>query len=138
MSEYKFSIGFILYTLYLVSKFINYPFCIQGGTYIGRFNELKKEVGVIMSQIVDDPLKQLELIDTIQRLGISYQFESEIKEIMVKIDNNRNENDSWKKKNLYATALEFRLLRNHGFNISQGTLCMILMVRSIFLFHFIR
>lgn len=74
-----------------------------------------------MSRKIDDPLKQLELVDVMQRLGISYQFESEIKEILVRIYKNIYEDDTWKIKNLYATALEFRLLRKHGFNISQGT-----------------
>nr|XP_009757910.1 PREDICTED: 5-epi-aristolochene synthase 1-like [Nicotiana sylvestris] len=55
----------------------------------------------------------LNLIDIIERLGISYHFEKEIDEILDQIYNqNSNCND------LCTSALQFRLLRQHGFNIS--------------------
>ena len=88
--------------------------------YVERLNELKEEIGIIMSQIIDDPLKQLELIDILQRLGISYHFENEIKDVLKRTYEKRYEGDDWKKNNLYATSLEFRLLRQHGFKVSQG------------------
>ena len=69
----------------------------------------------------DDPLKQLEFIDILQRLGISYHFENEIKDMLTMTYKNHCENDDWKINNLYATSLEFRLLRQYGFNIQQGT-----------------
>ncbi|KAL4012924.1 hypothetical protein IC575_025070 [Cucumis melo] len=87
--------------------------------YVGRFNELKREIRLIINQIIDDPLRQLELVDTLQRLGISYHFENEIKNVLKTAFEKSYENDYWKKKNLYATSLEFRLLRQHGFNLSQ-------------------
>ena len=92
----------------------------QGEIYVGRFNELKREIRLIINQIIDDPLKQLELIDTLQRLGISYHFENEIKNVLKTTYEKSYENDYWKNNNLYATSLEFRLLRQHGFNLSQG------------------
>ena len=73
-----------------------------------------------MNQIIDDPLKQLELIDTLQRLGISYHFENEIKNVLKGIYEKSNESDDSEQNNLYATSLKFRLLRQHGFNVSQG------------------
>ncbi|KAL5839731.1 hypothetical protein ACOSQ4_012339 [Xanthoceras sorbifolium] len=66
---------------------------------------------------VSEPLDQLELIDTLQRLGLAYHFETEIKETLQKVYNNSD--DRWKKQNLYATSLEFRLLRQHGYDISK-------------------
>ena len=60
---------------------------------------------------VEQPLDQLELIDLLQRLGISYQFEDEIKRLLNSIYCNYNMDDEWKKENLHATALEFRILK---------------------------
>uniref|UniRef100_A0A0A0LMX2 Uncharacterized protein n=1 Tax=Cucumis sativus TaxID=3659 RepID=A0A0A0LMX2_CUCSA len=92
----------------------------EGEIYVGLFNELKGEVRVIMNKIAnDDPLKQLEFIDILQRLGISYHFENEIKDMLTMTYKNHCENDDWKINNLYATSLEFRLLRQYGFNIQQ-------------------
>ncbi|KAE8651968.1 hypothetical protein Csa_006533 [Cucumis sativus] len=89
--------------------------------YMRRFNQLKGEIRVIMNTIIDDPLKQLELIDMLQRLGISYHFENEIKNVLKTIYDKSYEQEHWKNNNLYATSLEFRLLRQHGFNLSQAS-----------------
>ena len=74
----------------------------------------------MMLHKVMDPLEQLELIDTLQRLGLSYHFESETKRILEGLYNNNHGGDLWKKENLYATALKFRLLRQHGYSVSEG------------------
>ncbi|KAM4076882.1 hypothetical protein ACJW30_12G098300 [Castanea mollissima] len=84
-------------------------------------NMLKEQVRMMLHKVVD-PLKQLELIDILQRLGISYHFEGEIKRILEGLYNNidhGSDTDTWKTKNLYATALKFRLLRQHGYIVSQ-------------------
>lgn len=90
---------------------------MQGDTYKKRAEQLKEEV---MSMIynVRKPLDQLELIDTLQRLGLAYHFDSEIEKILHTFY--INSDDSWKKGNLHATSLEFRLLRQYGYNVSQG------------------
>nr|CAD1822473.1 unnamed protein product [Ananas comosus var. bracteatus] len=66
--------------------------------------------------VVDD---KLELIDALQQLGIDYHFEKEIKHaldsIFSKFDDIRVET----KDNAYIIALLFRLLRGHGFRVSQ-------------------
>ena len=69
---------------------------------------------------VVDPLEQLELMDTLQRIGLSYHFESEMKRILEGLYNNDHYGDTWKEENLYATALKFRLLRQHGYNVFEG------------------
>ena len=73
-----------------------------------------------MLEKVTGALAQLELIDTLQRLGISIHFEDEIKSILKGIHDNSSIGGSWKKNNLYAVSLEFRLLRQHGYFIPQG------------------
>ncbi|KAF4356560.1 hypothetical protein F8388_006304 [Cannabis sativa] len=65
----------------------------------------------------EKPLSQLELIDVMQRLGISYHFENEINDILKDIYNNNNVCNT--NKNVYANSLEFRLLRQHGYPVSQ-------------------
>nr|XP_016462858.1 PREDICTED: (-)-camphene/tricyclene synthase, chloroplastic-like [Nicotiana tabacum] len=89
--------------------------------YMKRFNELKKEMKNIMIMVEgsQEELEKLELIDNLQRLGVSYHFKEEIMQILRSIYLNASAGDS-----LYATALKFRLLRQHGFHISQGIYCL--------------
>ncbi|XP_020100944.1 terpene synthase 10-like [Ananas comosus] len=84
-----------------------------------RLDELKEEVARMINEetvVVDD---KLELIDALQQLGIDYHFEKEIKHaldsIFSKFDDIRVET----KDNAYIIALLFRLLRGHGFRVSQ-------------------
>ena len=63
----------------------------------------------------------MQLIDTIQRLGISYHFESEICEILEQIKKSVLEN-GFQNDDLYTISLKFRLLRQEGYNISSGTI----------------
>ena len=67
---------------------------------------------------VEGLLDQLELIDNLQRLGVAYHFDDEINNILGSIY--RSSNNQRKRDNLYATALEFRLLREHGYHSSPG------------------
>lgn len=64
-------------------------------------------------------IEQLERIDALQRLGISYHYKHEIHNLLKKIHDNRREIER-ESKDLHATALEFFLLRQHGFDVSQG------------------
>lgn len=64
-------------------------------------------------------LEQLELIDDLHKLGVSYHFELTINNILTDFYQKivwecNNEDD------IRTTALEFRLLRQHGFNVSEG------------------
>lgn len=70
------------------------------------------------------PLELLELVDILQRLGLSYHFEEEIDRVLKQMYVNfctTNRNDGQKSEDLYATALEFRLLRQEGYHVPQGT-----------------
>ncbi|KAK1556179.1 hypothetical protein Q3G72_000128 [Acer saccharum] len=90
-----------------------------GKKYANRVQELKEDVRAMLVK-VSDPLHQMELIDTLQRLGLSYHFDHEIKRILGRIHDKRCSNiNTRKQESLYAVALEFRLLRQHGFDISQ-------------------
>lgn len=68
-----------------------------------------------------DLLAKLELIDRICKLGLSYLFEEKIREVLVDtVAFLKNDTGCLQVKDLYATALCFKLLRQHGYEISQG------------------
>ncbi|MBA0687510.1 hypothetical protein Goari_015040 [Gossypium aridum] len=69
--------------------------------------------------ITDKPSQKLDIIDTIQRLGVAYHFKKEIEDALQIIyhnDCNQVQTDD----DLYTTAVRFRLLRKHGFNVRGG------------------
>lgn len=90
---------------------------------IERAKLLKQEVSRMLDE-TEGLLEQLELVDNLQRLGISYHFEREIKKILTNVHvrhvRHRKRVDRKRSEDLYATALMFRLLRQHGLNIAQG------------------
>ncbi|XP_010514206.1 PREDICTED: 1,8-cineole synthase 1, chloroplastic [Camelina sativa] len=75
-----------------------------------------------MLHVTKSRLEQLELIDDLQKLGVSYHFELEINNILTDfhLKNGRNIWKCDKEEDLHATALEFRLLRQHGFDVSEN------------------
>ncbi|KAK4401819.1 (R)-limonene synthase [Sesamum angolense] len=98
-----------------------------GERYLRRVSELKVEVKkmLVQEKELSSVEELLELIDELQRLGISYHFEDEINQILgylyeQKYGGGKN-NTEGKEKDLYSTALEFRLLRQHGFIVPQET-----------------
>ena len=81
---------------------------------------MKEEVRKILDGVPDKSLQKLGLIDNIQRLGVSYHFESEIEASLLNIYNAYDEcNDE---DDLFIVALRFRLLRQHGHYVSCGKL----------------
>ncbi|XP_065637471.1 myrcene synthase, chloroplastic-like [Quercus suber] len=66
-----------------------------------------------------DPVNKLELIDLLQKLGLSNHYKDDIKKLLKSIYDNISNNDKWDKEALFAVALKFRLLRQHGYNVSQ-------------------
>ncbi|KHG08606.1 Myrcene synthase, chloroplastic [Gossypium arboreum] len=91
---------------------------VQDESYNERASKLQEEVRMMLGNMVDY-LEKLELIDTLQKLGLSYHFQSEINNTLKNISTDRTGTVAWKKDNLYATALEFRLLRQHGYKVDQ-------------------
>nr|QWD59170.1 terpene synthase 1 [Aconitum carmichaelii] len=86
-----------------------------GEIYTNRIEKLKGDIRLMLEKAAGS-LAQLELIDVLERLGISYLFEEEIKRSINNIYSNK---DKFLKDNLYATALTFRMLRQHGFQVQQ-------------------
>nr|AVI04914.1 terpene synthase [Tripterygium wilfordii] len=96
-----------------------------GESYVEQVNKMKINVKMMLDSTVDH-VKQLELIDTLQRLGLSYHFKEEIQRMIESLYDTICSDNKWKNSrdfNLYATALGFRILRQHGYKISQDVFC---------------
>ncbi|KAA8526910.1 hypothetical protein F0562_008861 [Nyssa sinensis] len=66
----------------------------------------------------DEPSKQLNLIDAIQRLGVFYHFENQIDAALQLIYDTYHACDDKDNDDLYTVALWFRLLRQQGHYVS--------------------
>ncbi|KAG2677982.1 hypothetical protein I3760_12G121700 [Carya illinoinensis] len=85
-----------------------------------QVQKLKEEVRRMLIAPIDKLSQKLELIDAIQRLGVSYHFESEIDCVLQQIHKYYYSNEDELEiscHELYTTALLFRLLRQQGYNI---------------------
>ncbi|KAJ4905855.1 hypothetical protein Rs2_09513 [Raphanus sativus] len=82
---------------------------------------LKENVTKMLDDERTTHLEQLELIDDLQKLGVSYHFEREIDNILTFTyhKDRRNFTEYDMEYDLHATALEFRLLRQQGFNVPE-------------------
>ncbi|XP_077233471.1 alpha-terpineol synthase, chloroplastic-like [Tasmannia lanceolata] len=86
----------------------------KGEMYERHFKKLKEDVRCLLVK-VGQSVDRLNLIDTLQCLGVGYHYKKEIQEALRII----SINDYSMGDDLYATALRFRLLRQHGFEVSQ-------------------
>ncbi|XVE49794.1 hypothetical protein DITRI_Ditri01bG0110300 [Diplodiscus trichospermus] len=87
----------------------------QVKVYEDKASELEDRVRSMMNNEDAESLEILELIDDVQRLGLGYRFQGEIRRALDKIATLKDETN----KSLHATALCFRLLRQHGYEVSQ-------------------
>ncbi|KAJ0500361.1 putative (E)-beta-ocimene synthase [Helianthus annuus] len=67
-------------------------------------------------------LQLLELIDDIERMGLGYRFQPDITRVLRKVASKHYATKEEEEDNLHAVSLEFRLLRQHGFSVSQDFL----------------
>ncbi|XP_049379108.1 probable 5-epi-aristolochene synthase 4 [Solanum stenotomum] len=87
--------------------------------YAQEIEALKEETRSMLLAINGRKLAEtLNLIDVVQRLGIAYHFEKEIDEILDRIYNENANFEGDDYSDLSTFALQFRLLRQHGYNIS--------------------
>ncbi|XP_058207566.1 (-)-alpha-terpineol synthase-like isoform X2 [Rhododendron vialii] len=88
-----------------------------GDVYTKRAAKLVEDVKKMLDKVAD-PFVGLDMIDDLQRLGVFYHFEEDIKRVLENISNNSS--NDWNGEDLHGTALKFRLMRQHGYNIPQG------------------
>ncbi|XP_027335147.1 isoprene synthase, chloroplastic-like [Abrus precatorius] len=80
-----------------------------------RATKLEEEVRGMINSLEIEPRSLLDLVDKVKRLGLNYKFEEDIEKALEMIV---SVNDTHK-SGLHFTALSFRLLREHGFHVSQ-------------------
>ncbi|XP_060195350.1 alpha-farnesene synthase-like [Lycium barbarum] len=117
ISTYKPNIWKYDHLLSLTSEYSKKKYKVEA-------KKLKKEVSCTFSNTVS-PLALLELVDRIDKFGLSSYFEVETKEALEKIIKCMNSGANYSSstdEDLYATALCFRLLREHGYHASQDML----------------
>nr|WDY79047.1 linalool/nerolidol synthase [Actinidia chinensis] len=78
--------------------------------YGTKLDNLKQEARKLLKSTRDP--SSLKIIDLLRRLGVAYHFEEEIEEILNLVHFNEG-------LDFYTTALQFRLLREHGYLISS-------------------
>ncbi|KAF5948758.1 hypothetical protein HYC85_014715 [Camellia sinensis] len=84
-----------------------------------QHQQQKEEVRKMLVAANDHPSQKLNFINAIQRLGVSYHFESEIETALQHIyETDYDHHDDKAKDDLYTIALLFRLLRQQGYPIS--------------------
>ncbi|KAF3787828.1 hypothetical protein EJ110_NYTH22351 [Nymphaea thermarum] len=76
-----------------------------------RVEELRREVRQIITSTTEQ-VAQLELIDSLERLGVAYHFESEIRRSLDAISTSTRGFED-----LYSSSLRFRILRQYGYNV---------------------
>lgn len=81
--------------------------------------KLIEQVKCLLSNTVDI-WEKLELVDNMEKLGLAYLFEHEIEKVLDTLVSNASMNLKGE-NNLYNTALLFKLLREHGHHVSEGT-----------------
>ena len=96
--------------------------------YSNEIEGMKDQVRMMLvdhQNPTDHQKDTMNLIDSLERLGISYHFEADIEHILQQLFN-RNENYGDESYDLYIVAVHFRIFRQHGYRISA----------SMSLFHF--
>ena len=91
--------------------------------YAKQIDELKEEVRSMLTQVSNNTnngsktAETINLINTLERLGVSYHFDKEIEATLDHIHSNSIFEED---HDLCAVALHFRVFRQHGYNISCG------------------
>jgi len=96
----------------------------ESDSHIRQAKLLKEDVRKTLVSLIDHNnfSFKLNFIDSVQRLGVSYQFEHEIDSVLSQIYDisTKDNNIIAHSDHLYQTSLLFRLLRQHGYRISSS------------------
>ena len=93
---------------------------MQADLYEDRAKKLEDEVRRMINNKDTKLLTRLELIDDIEWLGLGYRFKEEIMRALDRFVTLKGCKE-FTNGSIHDTALSFRLLRQHGFGVSQGT-----------------
>ena len=84
-----------------------------------QLEDLKEEIRLKLKNTAGNTCQQLKFLDAVQRLGLAYHFEIEIEQVLQHIHYSYLNGDDME-GDIYNVALQFRLLRQAGYNISCG------------------
>ncbi|KAE8674436.1 (+)-delta-cadinene synthase isozyme A [Hibiscus syriacus] len=80
-----------------------------------EYQELKQQVRRMLVKHMNKPSQKVHIVDAVQRLGVAYHFGNEIEDALQIIYQTDDDDD------LCTTAVRFRLLREHGFDVHCDT-----------------
>ncbi|KAL0459216.1 UNVERIFIED_CONTAM: Gamma-cadinene synthase [Sesamum latifolium] len=83
--------------------------------YVEAIEELKQEARSMLMSKESTTAEKLILIDTLERLGVGYHFEQEIEDQLQEIFRFQSQDKDY---DLFTTAVQFRVLRQHRYSIS--------------------
>ncbi|OIT38732.1 viridiflorene synthase [Nicotiana attenuata] len=87
--------------------------------YGQEIETLKEETRSMLAAACERSLtEKLNLIDTVERLGLAYHFEKQIEDMLDQIYKADPNFEGHQYNDLYTCTLQFRMLRQHGYNIS--------------------
>ncbi|XP_060167416.1 viridiflorene synthase [Lycium barbarum] len=88
--------------------------------YAQEIETLKEQTSTILSAACGTTLpEKLNLIDIVERLGLAYHFEKRIEDMLDHIYNADPNFEAHEYNDLNTLSVQFRILRQHGYNISQ-------------------
>ncbi|KAG5596822.1 hypothetical protein H5410_038054 [Solanum commersonii] len=100
--------------------FLTYANLLGTNEWEEKEHEDQKGVRKMLGMAPSKSLQKLDLINTIQLLGVAYHFEHCIEESLSEIFNDYEEwIGEFGESNLHAVALSFRLLRQQGYYVSS-------------------
>ncbi|KAF2292136.1 hypothetical protein GH714_014045 [Hevea brasiliensis] len=88
---------------------------LQDEMHRDKAKKLEEEIRCMIENEDGRVINILEMIDDIQRLGLGHRFENDIQRILDEIQYLKQKGHCKSQKSLHATALTFRLLRQHGY-----------------------
>ncbi|KAH7545844.1 hypothetical protein FEM48_Zijuj01G0136800 [Ziziphus jujuba var. spinosa] len=101
----------------------NYDFLesLNSEYYVEKYRTQAEKYTENVKEIFDETKElqsMLELVDSLRKLGLAHKFEKEIKKALDTVASTENSNPLIG-TDLYLTSLYFRLLRQHGYQVSQ-------------------
>ncbi|KAJ6697509.1 hypothetical protein OIU85_003838 [Salix viminalis] len=97
-------------------------------SYSRQVEELKENVDEMLIKSKEDPVQNIEFINLLCRLGVSYHFDSEIENNLTEIFDDFPNLLEKHDYDLYTLSLLFRVLRQHGFKMPCGECILVLLL----------
>ncbi|MEQ5248957.1 hypothetical protein [Escherichia coli] len=88
-----------------------------------KYQQKQLEMSHLLEQVQQGSLKEVVIIDSMQRFGMDHYFEDQITQTLTKqYKHSQTLLYSSDHDDLYSVSLRFRLLRQQGFHVPAGML----------------